>query len=145
MRTWNRTAQVLVFLAAGGLLVSSVACRQDRPKRKYVGPVDGIAREYDSTTGRVSMELFDPKTQLTMEHEGHVTNETEVEINGVAAALSDIKTNEPITVWGYQERIGGEKRFVVTKIRVRRGDVVEILVPDEAPPAVSEPAEQPGP
>jgi len=133
----------LVVMLAAGLLAAPAGCREDRPKRKYRGPIDGIARKYDPKTGEVEMELVDPKTELTTRYTGYVTDQTEVEINGITAEPSDIRMGEPVTVEGYFEGSGQDKKFIVTRITVRRGQAIDIVLPEGGP--TTAPATKPAP
>ena len=125
---------------AGVLLVVALAwvvpgCKQERPKRKYVEPIQGIARSIDYQTGEVSMEFVHPKTGLTVVRKGYITRDTEVEINGVVARIQDVKVGEPVTVEGYFEGSGRNKKFIVTRIVVRRDQWIDIPLPEQQAPA----------
>jgi hypothetical protein len=120
MRRSTWTMGLVLGLAAVALLVGG--CKQDQPKRKYIEPIEGTAREINTETGEVSMEFVHPESGLLVERKGFVNEKTQVQINGVTARVEDVRKGDTVRVTGYQEGPREDRKFFVTSIVVRRAD-----------------------
>lgn len=140
MRSSTFTVGLLTILAT--LLIVAPGCRRDASSKKFKGPFEGTAESINVETNEVSMKMIHPKHGITMKVNGYINDKTQVEVNGVAARIEDIRPGDPVKVTGYNESTGDAGRFIVTRISVRRPDNGWVKVGDAAG-AASAPASGP--
>lgn len=117
MAILSKTKVILFVIVFVG--VSLPGCSPDGKQKSKTRHKEGIAKMIDLENNVVSMVCKDEKGR---EHElrGTVTEDTEVWINGRIHSLKDIREGDRVTVIGYQEGHGTEKRLVAVKVTVDR-------------------------
>lgn len=126
------TALCLVFLLGGGL----VGCSEKDGDKPKVYTREGTAKLVDIENRTVSMTVLNKKGE-EIEMVGTFTDQTEVEINGRARNIRDIRPNDKVKVFAKRETINGVEKLVAEKVIVTRpqgSDWVSTTQPsDEAP------------
>ena len=117
MATLSKTQMLLVLTLFAGFLLPG--CSSDGKEKSKTRQKEGVAKLIDLENNIVSMVCKDEKGR---EHElrGTVTEDTEVWINGRIHKLEDIREGDRVTVVGYQEGHGTEKKLVAVKVIVDR-------------------------
>ncbi len=104
---------ILAVLTLG--LWMTAGCRREAAERKYHA-VSGIAESIDVNTGRVAMSWRKRPNDEPMEFFGHITQETEIFINGISAGVQEVKIGDPVEVTVY---LDGDI-WIVTRVAVTR-------------------------
>jgi hypothetical protein len=134
----NMLRRYLPIVCLIALLVGPVSgCSEKDKGAKKIRTRDGIAKAINLQKRVVSMTVVD-KTGKSRDVQGTFTDETSVWINGREMSVKDIKPNDKVKVSGYQETVGGEKRWVATRVEVTRttgSDWKSTSQPDGAKPA----------
>jgi hypothetical protein len=116
-------------------------CGQEEPERKYRS-LQGEAISINPATGEVAMKWYNPKRQEYLELHGWATEETEVLINGRAAALAEAHPGDHVEVIGYQEGTGANRRLVATKVLVTRQEAFATTAAVGEPTTSTQPSQE---
>ena len=108
-------AATLTLLIFG--MTGSSGCRRQTAERKYHA-VSGVAESIDVNTGRVAMRWRKRQDDEGMEFFGHITQETEIFINGISAGVEEVRIGDPVEVTVY---LDGDT-WIVTRVAVTRRD-----------------------
>ena len=122
-----------------GLLLSTFAllalagCPEDRPKpdiREVVGTIEQV----DTTHNVVKVRSYVAKHEAYSTFMVHVTDETEIMINGSLAKLGDLRLGERAEGRIRIDKQSGGNTFTALAVKVERGEVLQ------APPSAADAA-----
>lgn len=127
------------FLLGLGLLASIAGC-PNRGESTTVREVVGTIEEIDLQNKRVKVKAYLEKHETYETFLVHVTNETEILINGSLATLNDVKEGERAEGRVRVNRSEGRTELTALAVSIERGEV--LAAPSAEPGAADAPAQQ---
>jgi len=120
---------LFVLIIATGALVSG--CGKDKNEVKY-RVHEGRVADINQETGVFEGWFYSKKQKQEIKRPGRLDPNVEILINGVIAAVDDVRIDDKVRVEAKEIRRGSEREFIVTKVEVTRME-------EEPRPAASAP------
>ena len=111
----------LVCFVLTGILGSAAlsGCKDDSdiPKSRVL---EGRVKDIDVASGVLTGKFYIKKQNEEVELKGKLAPDAEILINGVTAALGDLKVDDMVTVTGWEEKRGNDRKLIAKKVEVTR-------------------------
>jgi uncharacterized protein YdbL (DUF1318 family) len=121
------------------LVWSLVGCREDKPQQRTV-PVSGTIEKIDLAKRTVEVSAYNEKTRREDQYTVHVTDDTEVLVNGSIARMEDVRVGERAEGTIKIVKENGSKRFVAVQVNIDRAEIIKAPEAASAPHATAAPA-----
>lgn len=102
------------------VVASLVGCKSDAQPQNKPFTAKGTATKIDLAAKKVSMRTKLEKSGKELEIEGTTTAETEVWVSGRKGTLADVEVGDTVEVEAYQTGEKSEKKFMVSRVDVKR-------------------------